>query len=493
MQIRKKNMILDETIKIHNFRGSEEVGNFFENIFKGTEVIVYFDPDVDGLLAGYFACKALSMKGIKFTWYINSNREHGFFLPIDKIKGKNILAVDFLIPEEQLKEIVDAGCNILSIDHHENGDKFIEYSSNGKRGIVINNQYGFEAESGRYLSGAGVVFESFVKYFGDEFNTRENRALVGITLLSDIRDIENTNARLYLQELYTHPYKGYIGYLLDNTMGEVDYGFGVPRLDRNYVDFTLSPIINSCLRFNQQDMVVEFILGSGFIDKNYRDRQKKLIARMMENVKVIQMSNLNIIILDKKKFIGSGDEDYLSNFIGLLASQYLDGERSAISYLVDGKKVGRASFRGRVTGLDYLSELVKLMNGIGHGPAFGIRGLKPSKKLFEEVNVVCKELEEGEDFSTQYITTRNLSMTANTRGYDIGVENIYCLSQHRKYIKYTGENVKNTRSGAKYKEYKIDGVLVMCFDESLDPKKDLIMPVLERGVLCFYLNKKSED
>lgn len=486
-------MVLDKSIKYHDFRGSDEVGDFFENRFKGTEVIVYFDPDVDGLIAGYSACKALSLRGIKYTWFINSNREHGFFLPIDKIKGRNILAVDFLIPEEQLKEIVDAGCNILSIDHHENGDKFIEYSSNGKRGIVINNQYGFEEETGRYLSGAGVVFESFIKYFGEEFNTRENRALVGITLLSDIRDIENINARLYLQELYTHPYKGYIGYLLDNTMGAVDYGFGVPRLDRNYVDYTLSPIINSCLRFNQQDMVVEFILGNSFINKTYRDKQKSLIEEMMKNVRVIQMSNLNIVILDKLQFKGSDVEDYLSNFIGLLASQYLDGERSAIAYLVDGKQVGRASFRGRVTGLDYLSELVKLVNGIGHGPAFGIRGLKPSKKLFEEINNVCKELEADEDFSVGYITTRNLSMTANTRGYDIGVENIYCLSQHRKYIKYNGDNIKNTRSGAKYKEYNIDGVLVMCFDNDLDPRKDLIMPILERGVLSFYLNKKMEE
>ena len=492
MRIRKKNLILDKVIKFHNFRGCEYISDFLDNRFKGEEVIVYFDPDVDGLLSGYFACKMLSMLGIKFTWYINSNREHGFFIPLDKIKGKNILAVDFLIPENQLKDIVDAGCNILSLDHHENGDKFLEYESNGKKGIVINNQYGFEDEDGRYLSGAGVVFESFITYM-EEFNTRENRAIVGITLLSDIRDIENINARLYLQDLYTHPYKGYIGYLLDNTLGEVDYNFGIPRLDRNYVDYTLSPIINSCLRFNKQDLVVEFILGSGFIDRNYRDKQKKLIVRMMENAKVLSMTNLNVVIVDKYKFKGSGDEDYLSNFIGYLASQYLDGHRSSIAYLVDGKDVGRASFRGRVTGLNYLDTLVNYVNGIGHGPAFGIRGLKPSKELFQKINEECKSLEENEDFSVGYITTKNLSMTANQRGYDIGVDNMYCLSQHRQYIKYNGTNIKKHRTGAKYTEYSIDGVLVMCFDNDLKPEEDLIMPILERGVLCFYLNKKFSD
>lgn len=486
-------MVLDKSIKYHSFKGSEVVGEFFEKCFKGSNVLVYFDPDVDGLIAGLFACKSLALAGIEFSWYINSNREHGFFLPIEKVRGMNIFAVDFIMTEDTIRELVDAGCNVLSIDHHDNGDKFIEYSSNGNKGIVINNQYGFEEEDGRYLSGAGVVFESLIGYLGDRFNTRENRALVGVTLLSDIRNIENINARLYLQELYTHPYKGYIKYLIDHTLGDIDFSFGVPRLDRNYVDYTFSPTINSCLRYNKQDSVVKFMLGSGVIDKSCRTKQKELIAKMMECAKVIKFANLNIVILDKAHFRGTPDEPYLSNFIGLLASQYLDGERSAICYLADGRNVGRASFRGRVTGLDYLSSLVKIINGVGHGPAFGIKGLKPSKQLFAEADKICEELEKSEDFSTKYITTSNLSMIVNSKGYDMAVKNIYCLSQNRSYIRYTGANVKKRRQGAKYIEYSIDGVSVMCFDGELKPNGDLIMPILERGVLCFYLNRKFTE
>lgn len=489
MKIKKKNLV-NGKIKYHQFKGSELVTDFFENRFKGKEVLVYFDPDVDGLIAGLLACKSLANKGIKFTWYINSNREHGFKLPIEKVKGMCIFAVDFIIDADTMKELVGAGCNVLSMDHHDNGDIFIEYESNGCKGIVINNQYEFEDEDGRYLSGAGVVYESLLPYFGEDFDTQENRALVGITLLSDIRDIENINARIYLQDLYTHKYKGYIGYLIDNTLGEIDFNFGLPRMDRDYVDFTFSPIINSLLRFNKQDDVVRFFLGSGKLDKSYRDRQKKLIQEMLEKVRVIPFSNINIVVLDKAYFKGTDDEEYLSNFIGLLASQFLDGERSAICYLVDGKTVGRASFRGRVTGLDYLSDLKEVVNGVGHGPAFGIRNLAPSKKLFMRVNDICKELESTEDFSVRYVKTGNMSMMANSKGYDLGVENIFCLTQNRTYIKYTGKNVRKCRSGAKYIEYALDGVSVMCFDSELDPCKDLILPVLERGVLCFYLNRK---
>lgn len=491
MQIKKKNLILDRDIKLHSFRGSEYIGEFIKR-FIGTNVLVYFDPDVDGLISGMFACKALSMLGIQFSWYINSNREHGFLLPTDKVKGMNILCVDFLMRYDDIKELVDAGCNVLSIDHHDNGDNFIEYSSNGKMGVVINNQYGFEEESGRYQSGAGVVFESFVSYLGDRFNTRENRALVGLTLLTDIRNIENINARLYLQELYTHPYKGYIGYLLGNTLGSVDYGFGVPRLDRNYVDFTFSPIINSCLRFNKQDEVVEFILGSGVISRKYHTIQKELIARLCDSAKVIQFSHLNVVLVDENKFLGMEYGDMLSNFIGLLASKFLDNSRSAIAYIVNGRKVGRASFRGRVNGLNYLEKLVKYVDGVGHGPAFGIKNLKPSKILFTKINEECRLLEEGTDFSVNYVKAGNLSMIANTKAYDMGVDNIYCLSQNRSYILYTGNNIKQRRGNDRYKEYSIDGVSVLSFDTELDPSRDFIMPVIERGVLCFYLNKSSE-
>lgn len=492
MHIKNNSLILDKNIKLHKFRGSEYIQDFIENRFKGTEVIVYFDPDVDGLMAGYFACKALALRGIKFTWYINSLREHGFLLPEKSVKGRNIFCVDFVIPEEQLKRLVDLGCNVLSIDHHDNGEDFIEYESNGKKGIIINNQFACEDDSSRYLSGAGVVFESLIPYFGDEFNTRENRAVVGITLLTDIRDIENINARLYLQELYNHPYKGYIKYLIECTMGEVDYGFGVPRMDRNYVDYTFSPIINSCLRFNRQNDVVQFILGCGYIDRGYHKRQKELLSELMEVSKVVSFEHLNIVIIDKDHFKGTENEEYLTCFVGLLASQYLDGKRSSIAYLVSGSEVGRASFRGRVNGLDYLSILKERINGIGHGSAFGIKVLKPSKELFLWADNVCAELENYEDFSVDYIETRNLSMILNNKGYSLGVENIYCLSQHRRYIKYTGANVKVRRSGAKYKEYNIDGVSVMCFDNNLDPQKDLIMPIIERGVLNFYLNKAYE-
>ena len=274
-------------IKNHVLKGADKARELIE---KMDDVLVYFDPDVDGMIAGYFVCKFLKEHGKSFTWYVNSERMHGWQLDTVSIKGRDIIAVDFQIRPEQVREIVKSGCNLISMDHHVNGEKFIRSNQKGKVGIVINNQYPFEEDDSHYLSGAGVVFETLI-YIDNSFDTQENRALVGLTLLSDVCNIENPYAAEYLRILYNHKYKGYIKYLISSTLGDKDFQFGVPRLDRNYVDFKFSPAINSCLRFNREDEVVEFFLGSGKLNLNFHKRQKVLVEAICKSLYVRTFSH----------------------------------------------------------------------------------------------------------------------------------------------------------------------------------------------------------
>lgn len=494
---RKDSYHVDTSRKIHKFRGTKDL---MKTVSSMDIPIVYFDPDVDGVFAGYLFVRWLTKLGKKFKWYINTNREHGWTIDYNKVRGKDIIAVDFIIEEWRIKELTNIGCNIVSIDHHVNSNKFIENkSSSGNYGVVINNQYPFEDVDGRYLSGAGVVFESICSV-DESFNTLENRALVAITLLSDIRNIENSLARGYLYDLYNHKYKGYIKYLIENTIGEVDYGFGVPRMDRNYVDFKFSPAINSCLRFNQEDMVVKFILGSGYIDLGYHKLQKELVLDIQKQIHVYEFSNLRVCFFEKSS-IDSKYHDVLSSFVGLTASKYLDGVHSCICYMIDykeeflGKKpyVKRASFRGNINGLDYLTPLSKIIHGVGHGSAFGIKELVPNKKLFEMVNKICSDVEVQSNYVKNITSVMNLGMFVSRKGFEFGEYNMYCLSQNRKYIKYDGNRIQKKRSGAKYNEYEVDGIDVKCFNENVDFNNGLILPINERGNLCLYLEENSTD
>lgn len=493
---REKRYSVETAKKYHKFRGSE---NLLNRVMEMEEpILVYFDPDVDGVFAGFLVCRWLSKLGKSFKWYINTNREHGWTLDYNRVSGVDVIAVDFIVEPWRVVELTDAGCNIISMDHHVNSQDFIEVESDyGTYGVVINNQYPFEEEDSRYLSGAGVVFESICSV-DKSFDTIENRALVAITLLSDIRDIENPLARGYLKDLYNFKYTGYIKYLIENTIGEIDYGFGVPRMDRNYVDYKFSPAINSCLRFNREDMVVKFILGSGYIDLGYHKLQKELVEIIQQNIKVVNFSNLRICYFEKRK-IDKKYYDVLSSFVGLVASKYLDGVHSCIcymiDYMVDGDKkvpfVRRASFRGNINGLNYLKSLSKIIHGVGHGSAFGIKELIPSKKLFSKANDICIEVEENSNYVKDVTSVVNLGMFVSRKGFEYGEYNMYCLTQNKKYVKYNGSRIIKKRTGAKYNEYEVDGIVVKCFDEKVNFDNGLILPINERGNLCMYLEENS--
>lgn len=477
-------------LKNHTFKGTDKAKDILESFIDSGNIVVYLDPDVDGLLSGILVMRYLISRGVDFKWYINSNREHGWTLDFDKAKNHNIIAVDFLLNPDELKSIVNNNVNILSIDHHENVDEFIEYTSDsGNYGIVINNQYPFEDEDGRYLSGAGVVFE-VLREIDNDFDTEENRAIVGITLLSDVRQIENKYARGYLNILYNHKCKGYIGYLIENTIGERDYGFGVPRMDRNYVDFKFSPAINSCLRFNQEDHVVKFLMGSGFLNLDYREAQKNLVRNIQDSVLIKDYSHLRVCYFMEEDVIPEY-RDVLSSFVGLVASKFLDGKRSVICYVIskkDGKPfLRRASFRGNINGLEYRRELLGTINGLGHGSAFGIKEMMPSHDLFKKANIICSKVEMGSHYKKNITDVLNLSFFVNRKGFEYGERNMYLLTQNRLYLRYIGRNIERKRTGGNYAEYSVDGVSVLCFENDVDFSNGLILPINERGMLCMYL------
>ena len=156
------------------------------------KTLVYFDPDVDGLFAGYLGVDFLKKHGISPASYVNKNRVHGFDMRLlPQLKDFFIVAVDFAVTREEVEQIVNNGTKILVLDHHAVEDELI-ISKRGDEiwGLVINNQYVFEPEEDRYLSGAGVVYET-LSMLDDSFKSKEKEALVGITLLSDGRELEN--------------------------------------------------------------------------------------------------------------------------------------------------------------------------------------------------------------------------------------------------------------------------------------------------------------
>ena len=479
-------------IKFHSWRGVEGLKEVIDSY---NDILVYFDPDVDGMISGYFVCKYLESLGKEYYYYVNENRSHEWGL---SLSNRDVIAVDFMISKDTITDLVKNGVNIISMDHHINQESRIIVNWRGKSGRVINNQYPFEEEDGRYLSGAGVVFET-LRLLDPNFDTEENRALVGLTLLSDICDIENPNARGYLNTLYNHKYRGYIKYLISSVMGDKDYGFGVPRMDRRFVDFKFSPSINSGLRFNKGEEIVRFFLQQDTLDRSFHKRQKILTQAMVDVSRVREFSHLTVAFLYDWDVQTEEDISLLPNFIGLIASKFLSKGKSVLAYLISedasGERyVARASFRGRLNSGDYLLAFNGLNSeavGVGHPSAFGIKNFYPTKELLESVNSLCKDID-GVNVPLSKITpVTNLSVFSIKSGKRYAEHNMYCLSQLSYYVRYIGTNVKVKVKTDTFQKYLVDGVEVLAFDKDLTFAEGLIYPIYERGYIYYYLQREE--
>ena len=328
------------------------------NSYWAKKMLVYYDPDPDGIFSGHAVHEFLNRYNKPHEAYINKNRGHGVLFDLEKYKGYFIINVDSGVSWEKLKEIVDSGITIVSIDHHEiegtpdlsqnNFDLLTEsekklvkqgllYYRNeelGSEGIVINNQYGFEKEEHRFKSGCGVVLE-VLHLLDPEFFQEEHVAWHGITLLSDSREIENELARDILIKTYSIDIENTktIKHITDD-IGFNRFEIGDNTLDRTYIDFYLSPFINALLRLNRGFETIKWFSGGKLITKDAKEKQKQILAELKDRIVSVELENILLINVEKYPT----DAFEASNFIGLLANRILvEGKTVIITCTLHGK------------------------------------------------------------------------------------------------------------------------------------------------------------
>lgn len=507
-------------------RGADRFKEIFEK-YSDRPLLLYGDPDVDGLISLLFMCKFCDMMKKQYSYYVNSNRYHGFSLNPKELDGYMVISADFAITQEEVEGLVKNNVVLLSTDHHDIQKDFIDVVGETAEGIVINNQYPFEPEEDAYLSGAGVFYELICSLYPD-FKSKELDACVGITLLSDARQIENKKARRYLRSTYSaDTEEGYINYLI-TSIGANEYDFGAPKLDRNFIDFNLDPCVNALLRADKVSTAINFILGNGLVTNNEQAIQKSLIQDMGIRAKVSNFNNCVFLVVNASDFI-----DYsldVTAYIGLFCNKYKDSHHniSTLGMVVDNGKVTRASFRGKYDDIHYRSALKQLgINAEGHPSAFGIVDFKPTAEIWGQIDDVVGDLEANHRVTAQIFETNNLAVFITQWGMKYATENCYVRDMYRSYIKYTGKNAKivkqtykmkelthadiasgvvveYTNNGSnyvyerdgdgqmitKYIEYSVDGRKVKSFGVKIED--GIILPILEKGYLQLYVRGMIE-
>lgn len=477
---------------------------------------------MDGLVSLLFMCQFCDMLGLKYTYFVNDDRYHGFTIKHDSIRGYLVIAADFTITEVEAQALVDNDICLLSTDHHECQSEFIDVASETAEGVVINNQYPFEPEDTRYQSGAGVFYELACELF-PEFKDPTRDALVGVTLLSDMRPIENAKARRYLKKTYScDPEEGYVNYLISSCLDN-DFGFGMPKFDRNFIDFTLSPTVNALLRANKTQAAINFILGRGLANHDAKGFQRMLLREMYAEVEIMPLANYTILRIDSYKFEKFGVK--IAGYIGLLCNDYKDKHNnvSVIGIVIDNGRIVRASFRGKYDDIHYKSGFRNLgIRAEGHAVAFGIQEFYPDAQMWQDIDDLIGDLEVHHHQTAKIVEAPNLAIVMTRSGMSMATENCYVRDMYRTYIRYTGKNVRvirqtfqteemsleELRAGArvelvkdginykyvrdatgqpipKYIEYSVDGRKVKSFGVPVE--EGLILPILEKGYICLYV------
>ena len=489
--------------------------------YQDRPLLLYGDPDVDGLVSLLLMCQFCEMLNLKYSYYVNDRRFHGLGIDPSKLKGYLVIAADFTLEEFEIQDLVDNNVAIISTDHHDVQDTFIDIKGETSEGVVFNNQYPFEADEDRYLSGAGVFYELVCSLY-PAFKDPLREALVGATLLSDMRAIENDKAHYYLDKAYnSDSTTGFIKYLIDGCKG-ADFGFGVPKFDRNFIDYHFSPYVNALLRANHTDDAINYILGFGYADYDAKAVQDSLLDSMYTKARVYTYPNVTYLLVDAEDY-SDFDVD-VTGYIGLFCNHYSDrnGGMSVVGCVVDSGKIVRASFRGKYDDVAYRQGFIDLgIDAQGHAGAFGILNFVPTDDTWGAIDKLIGDLENGHPATCTIVPVGNLAYFIDRKGYEIATKNCYVRDMFRIYFKYTGSNVVITKTTyktrpytdedaekgllpdiktktnkqmylldklsnpiPKYIEYEVDGMKVKSFGVSIED--GIILAVLEKGYVQLY-------
>lgn len=515
---------------------------FLNEIKKGpnAKIAVYGDPDIDGLFSGLIAERYLDNLGFgrnnpNYRYFLNSNRAHGFFMgdeELASLKGYLLIAVDFSITPSEYIRILKNGVNLIVLDHHE--IKATDYPTNKEYvfsrvddnyGVILNNQYAAEPEEMRFLSGAGMVYY-FFKFVSSQLGIPldgDTPAIVGITLLSDVREIENRYAYSFLNCTFNmkSEYLKYLQWLVTpNEKSTPKFSpFGVPQMNRSFVDYNFSPIINSMLRadkgYDAMDllrMIPEKVNTYRYKDyiQVFRQMQKGIIEEIVKEAKEMasldgsktrKLSHLSVVCLPND-FILPYQGLTLTNYIGVACPKLKDEDKSGFICVVNGKtgQIIRGSVRGGLDGVDYLK--IFQNNGVpcaGHKNAFGILSCNINDINFEKINEDIKEAErvfrESNKTTRLVLQVNNLSAFSSNALYRklICKYNEYCRDNYRIYLRYTGnfDNVRPLVLREKFSSYAFDNIEVKSFDPSLNVRECLIFPYFENKDYTTYIIKEN--
>lgn len=395
-----------------------------EHLAKNANIAVHCDVDVDGIGSGYIVKQFLSTQTFNNqTYIINKDKIHGIQQKhVDFFKGKPL---DLLIivdsSSNELDIIKQFECDVIVVDHHEvDHDSLYGYTNDNKhRYIMVNNTIGNSDTNeikclinknsqdtseniDEYIAddrmSCGLVVYELLRLYCYTYgigHIMENKMLyqwVGVTLFTDAIQLNNERNQWYIENTIHN--SGDMEHHLKILMNKLNT-YKV-ALDKSFISYTLAPCINGAIRAGESGQALDIVLYRPMLVTNlgvYKEKQAKAVSDGINDVKQYDTYITKDI----------SNTEIHKNYNGVIASRLCgDFNKNCVVYrVIDGYADG--SFRGRISGTDYLSIFKNHSEtswAQGHKSAFGF------KCLIEELDSIMKSLTQAEvQTSSQLLLT----------------------------------------------------------------------------------------
>lgn len=324
--------IKNDLIDFKKLKGIEEAAErVIKAIDNNENILLYADVDVDGVTSAAIMYRYLANFTDNYKVAINKGKMHGVSdVPVIALTGIDLMIIVDSIEDnpDTYQRILEAGCDIVILDHHIISNKLKE-SSLPIYLVSSANDYP-NAE----LSGAGVAWKfcSYLDYLtlNDYAESLVDLATCGIVAdMSDLSELSSENRYICsegFKNLHNPAIKAVLG----------DYPFNATA-----VSFSIAPIVNSAMRMENNEEALELFLTDD------DDRIEELIAslkqcRVRQNKLVDSVYPMLVSQAEKQKnnkclIFDVGETEY--SVAGLLANKLMAEYQRPVLVLHDSIEV----------------------------------------------------------------------------------------------------------------------------------------------------------
>ena len=372
---------------------NEAVKRLREAISLKQKTLIFGDYDADGVTASAILCQALERAGLTPSVYIPNRLEEGYGLNPQTIKGilkrkpKLLITVDNgIAAAEPIREITEAGIDVIVVDHHESLDKFPATAC-----AVVRPLH-------KDLAACGLAFKLAWGLLEDLEAAKRWVALAAIGTVADMAPLTGDNRILVRQGLQILRSGSELGKGLEALIARI----GTARFALSYRDiaFMIAPRINASGRMGSAEAALRLLTTDNELEaKNLSmllhdanlDRQRAENSVLEEAIERVEADR----VYGAEGVLVVSSRDWHEGVLGIVASRLVERYRKPA--IVICEKEGECKGSGRsIPGFNLLEAVQKAGESLtrfgGHAQACGLTLSRSAITGFRNrVNALCSQ------------------------------------------------------------------------------------------------------